>query len=527
MNIREAKEEIIRTVNAYRRKDDAGAYEIPPEQQRPILLMGPPGIGKTAIMEQIASACGIGLVSYTITHHTRQSAIGLPMIAEKQFDGVAHSVTEYTMSEIVASVYDQIARTGIREGILFLDEINCVSETLAPTMLQFLQYKMFGTHKVPEGWIIVTAGTPPQYNRAARDFDIVTLDRVKKMEITADFEVWKEYAYRAGIHGAVLSYLEVKPQHFYFIRTELDGRHFVTARGWEDLSRMIASYEKMGEPVTEQMTIQYLQDAEIARDFAMYYELYRKYSEQYRVKDILAGMMPPEPEQIRNVPFDEKLSLMRLLAEMLHQEFMKFDERRSVQEKLYEQLLAYREELSGQTGLQGAAPGSERDETPEDDAAGRTDAVSLLRARGEKLREELQIRLDASMISREEERRLRLTCIAWDELVHAVILDDASGREADPDQAFAAVKEWFTVRETARQQYAGQVGEMITNAFAFLTSVYGTGQEIVMFLTELNADWYCLQYISTYGNEAYEKYNRMLLLRDRQESLRQEILAFS
>ena len=41
------------------------------------------------------------------------------------------------MSEIIASVYDKIEKTGIREGILFLDEINCVSETLAPTMLQF------------------------------------------------------------------------------------------------------------------------------------------------------------------------------------------------------------------------------------------------------------------------------------------------------------------------------------------------------------------------------------------------------
>ena len=53
------------------------------------------------------------------------------------------SVTEYTMSEIIASVYETMERTGCREGILFRDEINCVSETLAPTMLQFLQNKTF------------------------------------------------------------------------------------------------------------------------------------------------------------------------------------------------------------------------------------------------------------------------------------------------------------------------------------------------------------------------------------------------
>lgn len=67
MNIKQAKEEIKHTVAAYLSKDESGAYRIPPIRQRPILLMGPPGIGKTQIMEQIARECRIGLVSYTIT----------------------------------------------------------------------------------------------------------------------------------------------------------------------------------------------------------------------------------------------------------------------------------------------------------------------------------------------------------------------------------------------------------------------------------------------------------------------------
>lgn len=55
------------------------------------------------------------------------------------------------MSEIIAAVYEKIEQSGMKEGILFIDEINCVSETLAPTMLQFLQCKMFGNQSVPEG----------------------------------------------------------------------------------------------------------------------------------------------------------------------------------------------------------------------------------------------------------------------------------------------------------------------------------------------------------------------------------------
>ena len=205
MDIKRAKEEISRSVVSYLAKDKFGAYRIPIVRQRPILLMGAPGIGKTAVMEQVARECGVALVSYSITHHTRQSAIGLPFISHKEYGGKEYAVTEYTMSEIIASVYDKMEETGLKEGILFIDEINCASETLAPAMLQFLQCKTFGAHKVPEGWLIAAAGNPPEYNKSVREFDVVTLDRVKKIDVEPDFGVWKEYAYKQGIHGAILS----------------------------------------------------------------------------------------------------------------------------------------------------------------------------------------------------------------------------------------------------------------------------------------------------------------------------------
>ena len=104
MNIQEAKEEIIRTIKVYTARDEDGMFRIPSIQQRPLLLIGPPGIGKTAIVEQAAAECGTGMLSYAMTHHTRQSAIGLPELVTHQYEGKKYTVTEYTMSEIVASV---------------------------------------------------------------------------------------------------------------------------------------------------------------------------------------------------------------------------------------------------------------------------------------------------------------------------------------------------------------------------------------------------------------------------------------
>lgn len=322
MNIKEAKQEIINTVKAYLCKNAEGEYRIPAIRQRPVLLMGPPGIGKTQIMEQIASECGIGLVSYTITHHTRQSAVGLPMIKTEEFDGNEYSVTEYTMSEIISGVYKAVKEQGHREGILFIDEINCVSETLIPTMLQFLQCKTFGNQKVPDGWIIVAAGNPPEFNRSVREFDMVTYDRLRVINIDADLEVWREYAREREIHNAILSYLDIRPQNFYSVMADVDGLKFVTARGWEDMSSLMYVYEELGISINAGVVGEFLHNEDIAEDFAAYYVLYNKYRDDYGINNILAGNATSDIyRRMINADYDERLTVVNLLLDTLNKHF--------------------------------------------------------------------------------------------------------------------------------------------------------------------------------------------------------------
>ena len=590
MNISEAKEELIRVVKAYLQKDEDGRYLIPAERQRPVLLMGGPGIGKTAVMRQIAEELGISLVSYTITHHTRQSAIGLPAIEERVFPaagiggaeaagadraaaagaegaaagiggqaapGERYKVTEYTMSEIVASVYDQIARSGIREGILFLDEINCVSETLAPTMLQFLQYKTFGNHRVPEGYVIVTAGNPPEYNRSVRDFDIVTLDRVRLMEVKEDFAAWKAYALKAGVHGAVMSYLEIKKEHFYSVKADLKGKRFATPRGWEDLSDSLKVYERLAFPVTENFVYSFLQDREIAESFATYYDLYVKYRELYRVGDILDGKCVNAAgagagadasagaaadvgagtisAKLRSAPFDEKLSLIGLLSDALGQEFRTFADRLAAQQEVFESLKELKEAM--------AATGTGEPETM---AATGTDfsVRGWLEACVQEKKRSLEHDLAARLIGPAAEKRRRMA-ISGLEAACAVAREAGisgartgsgpretgavtSGAVAEAassaEVVFAAMRGWFGKAEEERLQAADRTGQHLTNAFDFLAETFGEGQEMVLFLSELSAGYYSLQFVRENGNEAYYKYNRLLLMNDRRETLKAEAM---
>ena len=101
MDIRQAKQQVKDTVEAYLACDADGEPLLARSQQRPVFLVGAPGIGKTAIMAQIADELDLGLVSYSMTHHTRQSALGLPFIAHQEYAGLEYDASEYTMSEII------------------------------------------------------------------------------------------------------------------------------------------------------------------------------------------------------------------------------------------------------------------------------------------------------------------------------------------------------------------------------------------------------------------------------------------
>ncbi len=276
INIAEAKKTIAQTTDLYFAKDRSGSYRMDRRRARPMCLMGPAGIGKTEIVRQVAEEKELAFLSYSITHHTRQSAIGLPRLSTCSIEGRDVSITEYTMSEIIAEVYRVMNETDKREGILFLDEFNCASETLRPIMLQLLQSKSFGPHAIPDGWMLVLAGNPAEYNSSARALDAVTADRLRMMWLRPDYASWREYMIHKNIHPVVLSYLDDHRKQFYVFEKGNDGTGLVTARGWEDLSVMLRMMEEYGYEVDLAFAAQYLQSAQVAREFISYYQLYSK-----------------------------------------------------------------------------------------------------------------------------------------------------------------------------------------------------------------------------------------------------------
>ena len=487
MNILQAKNEIKNTVQAYLSKNSFGEYEIESKNQRPLLLIGPPGIGKTQIMEQISKECQIGLVSYTITHHTRQSAVGLPFIQEKEFQGKTYSITEYTMSEIIASVYSKMEETGLKEGILFIDEINCVSETLAPTMLQFLQNKTFGNQKVPAGWIIVAAGNPSEYNKSVRDFDVVTMDRIRYIHVETDYYVWKEYAISKHIHPMILSYLELKPNNFYTVSTSVDGMEFVTARGWEDLSYLLYTYERMHLEISQDTIYEYLHHEDIAEDVFAYYLVYKKYQDDYGIDDILNGNVSSSIyARLFNADFDERVSVVNLVMDGLLRQVNIYSFEKYCTDLWFGFLKNYRSHMD----------------------------VSYV----DHVKEFIALyhdKLQAELLSDAQKHEYEFVL----EQIQKVNVDESLDSKSRFD---CSTKPFFKQKENM-ESIESDLKLQIENVFEFMESAFKNGQEMTIFVTNLTMSAEMALYLSSHTIGIYEKYKQVLLIGSQKARLLDEL----
>jgi len=498
MNIAAAKEQIKDTVEAYLQRDDAGMYVIDSSRQRPIFLVGAPGIGKTAIITQVAQELGIGVVSYSMTHHTRQSALGLPRIEHRSFEGFEYEASEYTMSEIVSAIYDYMENTGERRGILFLDEINCVSETLYPSMLQFLQFKTFGRHRVPEDWVIVCAGNPPEYNKSVHEFDIVTLDRLREIDVEPEYAAFKRYATEKGLHPVVTTFLEAKPDCFYLVESKPGGgKSFVTARGWEDLAEIISLYEKMGKTCDRELFVQFLRDDDIADKFAIYYELFQKYRSDYQIGRILEGEADAEIlERAKVAKFDERLALLGLLLDALGTSCGTALDQEGVVVELRDELRLAKPKL-----LEGASV---------DTAVG----VPLRR------REEMLARKVAAGTAKHDWRRQENLVIR--KLRDVVAACTLAGTDEGPE-AFETVNEVYRAEVAKIEPAVADADRKLNNVFSFIERAFGNTREMIVFVAELSTRAVTTKYIAHYGNDRYYAHNDELQVDETRKNLSERV----
>ena len=486
MNIQQAIDQLETAVRCYTALDEMGMPLVPPEAQRPMFLIGPPGVGKTDVVAQVARRLGVGLVSYTMTHHTRQSALGLPQIRTRRFGGEERAVTEYTMSELLSGVYRHMEASGCKQGVLFLDEINCVSETLTPAILELLQHKRFGEYALPEGWVIVCAGNPEKYNRSARAFDPVTLDRLRVLTIEPDLSAWQEYAAQRQVHPSVRGYLRLRPEDFF----RAEGERIVTARSWMNLSDMMLALEQSGGTADALLFGQYLQCGEVAERFALYHALCRGVAVGFSLDAVLEGRDEAAEARFAKSGFDEALCAAMLLSDALNARIRSAEEIRERAQRLRHFADGvFREQGSGAV----------------------TDAALAILARMEKA---LAVRRSVNAISSDEEARERA--------LHSEIRSCIAALYGAED-AHAALLEQVCQAEGAALQRRTALLQELSNALGFAQRAFADVHVRVIFLSELECNQTTLRFLKANLPEPWEALRSGADPEQRAKALRQAL----
>lgn len=354
--IGKAKKRIRRIIETYLMEEN-GKLAVPVIYRRPPYIFGPPGIGKSALYKEIAEELGIGYVTFSLTHQVKSGMQGLPTISELN----GEKITEFTIPDIIAEVL-KAEQKGFSKGILLLDEFNCASEAIMPMMLEFLITRSIGAYTLPDGWIIVLCGNPPEYNRSARLFDAAIMDRVRKIDVIAEYEDFAEYAAENNIHPLICDYLKHNPSDLYYINNSnhsqkndnkgASGTNYshtegqkrsepevVTPRGWESLSWTLKNYEDLGFEIDVDLIREFIKSDEIAADFYTFYQISTQLFDGKDMEKILKGKNLEEyASKAGSAKLAFKLSLIDLLVEVIESKQRQLNEKPDGKEAISEMI---------------------------------------------------------------------------------------------------------------------------------------------------------------------------------------------
>ena len=243
----------------------------------------------------------------------------------------------------------------------------------------------------------------------------------------------------------------------------------------------------LGKTADREVIFQYIQHRTIAKDFANYLELYYKYKTDYNVGEILNGKWYPVTlQKIQAAAFDEHLSIISLLNGRLGSLFRECFLQDAYVAKLYEYLIYYRD----------------------------NQAVMMLddvRAMAEK---DLEDQKRAELLTREQEQILNRVIGTLSRFALEV-----KGEIFIGDGVLDEVREMFGQEREELDRMTEETSDALDNAFRFLEDAFGESQEMVAFVTELNANYYSVWFINENGNDLYFRHNKGLLFEERHENV--------
>lgn len=192
----------------------------------PTFLWGPPGIGKSSIIKQIAKDTGIKCIDLRLSLMDPTDLKGIPF-----YDKEAHQALWAPPSFL--------PRDG--EGILFLDELNSAAPAVQASAYQLILDRQVGEYRLPDGWAIVAAGNREGDRGVVYRLPSPLANRFVHVEMEVNVEDWRMWAIRSRIDPRIIAYITFKNEALFTFDPLKNERSFATPRSWEAVNHILNS----------------------------------------------------------------------------------------------------------------------------------------------------------------------------------------------------------------------------------------------------------------------------------------------
>ena len=193
--------------------------------KQPIMIWGPPGVGKSAIVKQLADESDLELRDVRAILLDPVDLRGLPHI---NGDGRAHwAAPEF------------LPRDG--EGILFLDELTAAPQLTQAACYQLILDRKLGEYELPDGWAIIAAGNRENDRGVVHRMPSPLTNRFVHIEFGVDLDDWTKWATKNGIATEVIAFLRFRDELLHDFDPRRSEKAFPTPRSWEFVSKIVSA----------------------------------------------------------------------------------------------------------------------------------------------------------------------------------------------------------------------------------------------------------------------------------------------
>ena len=227
-----------RTVNSVQaRKSILQAFRV----KRPIFLWGPPGIGKSELVEGITRELGGYMIDLRLGQMEPTDIRGIPFY-NKDTGKMDWAEPVDLPSEELASQYPVV--------VLFMDELNSAPPSVQAAAYQLILNRCIGKYKLPDNVVMIAAGNRESDKGVTYRMPTPLANRFIHQEMKVDFGSYQEWAVQNKIHKDVVGYLSFAKQDLYDFDAKSASRAFATPRSWTFVSQLLSDDSVDDETLT-------------------------------------------------------------------------------------------------------------------------------------------------------------------------------------------------------------------------------------------------------------------------------------